>query len=133
MANLDITNFETKDGVRGVKKSEQSVLTVAGVGTIKRLTILGRITADGKYGVYNVGDTPAGTVTPVTVLLSEVVSTGAGDYPCGVMLQGVVEDEKLIISGSEAGVGITEAIKDALRTFDISVESALECARLDNQ
>ena len=133
MSNLTTTNFETKDGVRGVKKSEQAILTVAGASTIARLTILGRITADGKYGVYNVGDTPAGTITPVAVLLNEVVATGAGDYPCGVMLQGVVSEDKLIINGSEAGVGITEAIKDALRTFDISVQSEQECARLDNQ
>ena len=73
-----------------------------------------------------------GVSIPVAVSLSEVVAAGAGDDPVGVMLGGKIDAAKLIIDGSAAGVGITEAIKDSLRTFGIIVESALETAALDN-
>lgn len=132
MANPEITNVEMKDGVRGVKESEQGEITLAGADTIARLTILGRITATGKYGFYASGAVD-GTEVPCAVSLSEVVSTGAGDFPLGVMLAGHVDEAALIIDGSAAGVGITPAIKDALRTFGIFVESYNETARQDNQ
>ena len=133
MANLNITNYQEEDGVRGVEESEQGLLTSAGADTVARLTILGRVTATGKYAFYNVGNSPAGTNIPVAVSLSEVVAAGAGDNPVGVMLVGKVREDRLIIDGSAAGVGITDAIKDSLRTFGIIVESATECAALDNQ
>jgi hypothetical protein len=132
MANPIITNFDTEDGVRAVEASEQSVLTSAGADTVARLTILGRITATGKYGFYDSGAVD-GTEVPVAVSLSEVVAAGAGDDPLGVMLKGKVREDKLIIDGTGPGVGITEAIKDSLRTFGIIVEPATETAALDNQ
>jgi hypothetical protein len=133
MANNTATNFDPADGVRSVVKSEQSILTSAGADTVKRLTILGRITSTGKYAFYNAGNSPAGTNVPVAVSLSEVVADGVGDDPVGVMLAGTVEESKLIIDGGNAGENITEAIKDSLRTFGIFVESATETAELDNQ
>lgn len=133
MANPTITNFDPYDGVRAVENSEQGELTLVGSDTIKRLTLLGRITATGKYGFYNAGNSPAGTNVPVAVLLSEVSETEAGDYPASVLLSGRVDAGKLIIDGSAAGVGITEAIKDQLRTFGIFAEDVTETAALDNQ
>ena len=61
------------------------------------------------------------------------IEAGAGDNTVGVMLVGKVREDRLIIDGSAAGVGITDAIKDSLRTMGIIVESAEECAALDNQ
>jgi len=133
MANNTVVNFDPADGVRAVVKSEQAILTSAGADTVKRLTILGRIAADGKYAFYNAGNNPAGTNVPVDVSLSEVVADGAGDDPVGVLLAGTVDESKLIVDGSNPGVGITAAIKDSLRTFGIFVESATETGVLDNQ
>ncbi len=132
MGNLTRTDFQEEDGVRAVEESEQSLLTSAGADTVARLTILGRVTATGKYAFYNVGDTPAGTAVPVAVSLSEVVAAGAGDDPVGVMLKGKIREDRLIIDGSAAGVGITDAIKDQLRDYGIIVEPATETAALDN-
>ena len=133
MANPIITNFDSMDGVRAVSESEQGELSSVGADTVARLTILGRITATGLYAFYNVGNTPAGTNIPVAVSLSEVVAAGAGDDPVGVMLAGRIDESKLIVDGTGPGVGITEAIKDSLRTFGIIVESYEETAALDNQ
>ena len=133
MANLTLTNFDPQDGIRSVIASEQTVITSAGVDTVLKMTILGRITSTGKLAFYNAGNSPAGTGTPVAVLMSEVVADGAGDDPCGVLLQGEVEESKLIIDGSAAGVGITNAIKDSLRTYGIIVKTRTEMNDLDNQ
>ncbi len=132
MSNLINTSFQEEDGVRAVEESEQGLLTSVGADTVARLTILGRVTATGKYAFYNVGDSPAGTVVPVAVSLSEVVAAGAGDDPVGVLLKGKVRTDRLIIDGSAAGVGITDAIKDSLRTMGIIVEDATETSGLDN-
>jgi len=133
MSNNIVTNFYPGDGVRQVDESEQGLLTSADADTVARLTILGRITATGYYGFYSSGDSPSGVGTPVAVSLSEVVADGAGDDPVGVLLKGKVREEDLIIDGNEAGVGITEAIKDSLRTYGIIVESSTDCNALDNQ
>ena len=132
MSNLINTSFQEEDGARAVEESEQALLTSAGADTVARLTILGRITTGGKYAFYNSGNSPVGTNVPVAVSLSEVVAAGAGDDPVGVMLKGKVREDRLIIDGSAAGVGITDAIKDSLRTFGIIVEPAIETAGLDN-
>lgn len=134
MGNNTVTNFYPGDGVRGVKESEQGEHTndTGGALTVYRLTILGRITATGLYKQYasGAGD---GSEIPVAVSLNEVVHTANGDKPIGVMLQGEVKEGDLIIHGSAAGVGITDAIKDALRTFGIMVVPQTECNALDNQ
>lgn len=75
----------------------------------------------------------AGVQIPKAVSLSEVVASGAGDDPVGVMLKGKVRTDRLIIDGSAAGVGITDEIKDLLRDYEIIVEDATEAAGLDNQ
>lgn len=129
--NLINTSFQEEDGARAVEESEQGLLTSAGAVTVLRLTILGRITATGKYGFYASGNVD-GTEVPKAVSLSEVVAAGAGDDPLGVMLKGKVRTDRLIIHGSAAGVGITDAIKDLLRDYEIIVEDATETSGLDN-
>lgn len=133
MGNNTVTNFYPGDGVRDVKVSEQAILTSAGAVTTKRLTILARITADGKYCPYAANNSPTGAATPVAVSLSEVVADGAGDDPVGVMLQGTVNEANLTIHGGTTGENITAAIKDSLRTYGIIVETIDDCNELDNQ
>lgn len=134
MENNTVTNFTPGDGVRNVKHSEQSEHTndTGGALTVYRLTILGRITATGLYKQYasGAGD---GSEVPVSVSLSEVVHAADGDKAIGVMLRGEVNEGDLIIHGSAAGVGITDAIKDSLRTYGIMVVPRTECNELDNQ
>lgn len=134
MANITVTNFTPGDGVREVQHSEQGEHTndTGGALTVKRLTILGRITATGLYKQYasGAGD---GSEVPVAVSLSEVVHTADGDKPVGIMLSGVVNEGDLIIHGSDPGDGITDAIRDSLRTYGIIAEPRTECNTLDNQ
>ena len=131
MANISITNYNTSNGIRP-KDTQQSAITGLGADAFVRGTILGRITATGKYYPYNVGDTPTGSSTPVAILLNDITTTDTSDYPAGIMLTGEIDLDKIIIDGSAAGVGITEAIKDALRTLGIIVKAQTEVGVIDN-
>jgi len=129
--NILITNFDTSLGIRP-EDTEPGVITGAGVDTFIRGTILGRITATGKYYPYTAGNDPVGTVTPVAILLNEVVTAAVADYPAGIMLTGEIDEDKCMIDGGTIGANITEAIKDSLRTMGIIVKSKTECGVIDN-
>jgi hypothetical protein len=129
--NITITNYDTSLGIRP-ENTEQSVITGSTTDTFIRGTILGRITATGKYYPYNTGNDPAGTNVPVAILLNEVVTTGAADFPAGIMLTGEIDEDKCMIDGGTLGANITEAIKDSLRTMGIIVKSKTECGVIDN-
>lgn len=133
MASLTITNYDPQSWLRRVDSSQQSVLTGLGADVFTAGTLLGRITATGKYYVYNVGDTPAGTGTIVGILMNDVTTTDTSDYPIQVLLAGEVDSALITIDGSAVGTGITEAIKDSLRTFGIFVVDKTELNNLDTQ
>jgi len=126
MSNPEITNYFPGSGIKGVKKSEQALLTTTGALTVEPVTILGRITATEKYGVYDSGASD-GTENPRAVLLSKVEASGAGDYTVNVMLVGDVRQENLIIQGNDPGENITETLKDQLRDYGIIIESIPDC------
>jgi len=132
MANMTATTYTPGDGVRKVQHSEQALLTSAGAVTTYRLTLLGRVTSGGKYCPYASNDSPTGANIPVAISLSEVVSDGAGDDVCGILLAGEVEESKIRIHGGTVGANITEAIKDQLRTMGIIVTDSVDCNVLDN-
>ena len=133
MANLTITNYDPQSWLRRNDLSDQYLFTGDGADSFTAGTILGRITSSGKYYVYNVGDSPAGTVTPCAILMHDLTTTAAVDYPVHVLLAGEVDSALITIDGSAAGAGITEAIKDSLRTFGIHVVDKTELNDLDTQ
>ena len=132
MENLVITNYFPGSGIKGVRKSEQALLTVAGALIVEVPTILGVITATGKYGVFDVGESD-GTQFPKAVSMSKVEAAGAGDYVLHVILIGDIREENLIIQGGNPGENITKIIKDQLRDYGIIVESYPDDSILDNQ
>jgi hypothetical protein len=131
MANITITNLEAYDGIKP-DDSEQAVITGSTVDTFIRGTLLGRITSGGKYYPYNTGDSPSGTNAIKGILLNEVVTATAADYPCGVMLTGEIDEDKVMIDGGTQGANITEAIKDTLRGLGIIVKTKTEISAIDN-
>lgn len=131
--SMTITNYDPQSWLRRVDHSEQAVIAGQATDSFVAGTILGRITSGGKYYPYNVGNSPAGTVTPVGILMNDVSTTNGVDSPCNVLLAGEVDAALITIDGSEAGVGITDAIKDALRTFGIHVVDKTELNNLDTQ
>lgn len=129
----DVTNYDPHDVIRAVNHDDQGIITFAGAVTVAKGTILGRITATEKYCYYSSGDSPAGAANIEGISLNEVVATGAGDKPIGVMREGIVDEDLLIIQGNDPGVGITEAIKDQLLKLGIRVVKYTDPSIADNQ
>jgi hypothetical protein len=131
MANPTITNYEAYDGIKP-EDTEQGVITGSGADSFIRGTILGVITATGKYYPYNTGDSPSGTNIPKAILLNDVTTSASADYPAGIMLTGEIDEDKVMIDGGTQGANITQAIKDLLRTYGIIVKSKTEFGAIDN-
>lgn len=90
------------------------------------------VAADGNlvpYATAGVG----GAQIPIEVLTYELVTTAGGDFPVRPMVSGEVKKERLVIDGSAAGVGITDAILDQLRDYGIVATDFTELNKLDNQ
>lgn len=133
MANLTTTNYDPQTFLRKSELTEQDVLTGLGADVFAAGTLLGRITATGKWYVYNVANTPAGTGTIQGILVNAITTTDTSDYPCSVLLRGEVEAALITIDGSAAGTGITDAIRDTLRSIGIDAVVKTEVNDLDTQ
>lgn len=125
--NLDIGSVELRDGA-----FRDGALVFAGAATVLQGTILGRVTASGKFTPFVVGGT-GGEEIPKAVLTYEVTATGAGDIQIRALTSGVVKKDKLVIDADGDDSNITEAILDQLRDYNISAVDAFELGRLDNQ
>jgi hypothetical protein len=132
MANLTITNYDPQTFLRRVDLTEQNTLTGAGADVFTAGTLLGRITATGKWQVYASGASD-GTQNIQGILLNAVTTTDTSAYPVQVLLRGEVEKALITIDGSAAGVGITKAIEDTCRSIGIDVVTKTELNDLDTQ
>ena len=90
------------------------------------------VAADGKmvpFSLTGVG----GAQIPLEILTYEVVVTGAGDVAIRAGVSGSYRKELLVIDGTAAGVGITDAIIDQLRDFGLVSIDVEELGIQDNQ
>ena len=90
------------------------------------------VAADGKMVPFVVAGA-GGAQIPKQILTFEVVATGAGDEAIRAGVSGSYRKERLVIDGSAAGVGITDAIIDQLRDFSLIPIDVQELNILDNQ
>jgi hypothetical protein len=90
------------------------------------------VAADGDFVIYAV-DGIGGAQEARYVLKEDYTSTGAADLAGRVMTAGKVRTDRLIIDGSLAGVGITDAVKDKLRHYGINPIDTKDLSQLDNQ
>lgn len=101
---------------------ETDTVTIASGGAFKRGTVLGMITASGKY-TEALAASNDGSQTPKVILADDVDATSA-DQNGGVYLTGEFNGNKLIL-----GTGITLAsAKAALRPNSIFVRSVVAAA-----
>lgn len=78
-------------------------------------------------------DGVGGAGIPLAILTYEVVTTGAADVAIRAGVSGSYRKERLVIDGSAAGVGITNAIIDQLRDYGLVPIDVTELGLLDNQ
>lgn len=95
----------------------QPVTIASGAGVLTRGTVLGRITASGKY-IKSASAAGDGSQTPVAVLADDVDATSA-DAAAGVYMTGEFNSNALTL-----GAGWTVAtVTNALRAFGIFVKT----------
>ncbi|KQN00563.1 head decoration protein [Sphingomonas sp. Leaf25] len=97
--------------------------TIAAGQNLRRGTVLGKITAGGKY-VLALGASNDGSQTPVEILVDDVDATG-GDKQAGTYLMGEFNERAVIL-----GAGITlDAARAALETKNIYLKSSVSAAQ----
>lgn len=109
--------FTITDGSTDFAAGDTATLTVA---------------ADGKMVPFAPGGA-GGAQIPLAVLGYEVTRASGGNEPIRAMVKGDVIKNRLVIDGSAAGVGITDAILDQLRDFGIAAVDTRQLLNLDNQ
>jgi hypothetical protein len=132
-----VPNIETQNNVTtGVvifePRYEESILIVAGAGTILAGTVLGRITASGKLTPYDSAAVD-GSEVAIAVIQNEQVFTGAGEVAINAIIAGEVRLSKLSVYNSGTPLALTQAEVDALRDYAILARSSTELSEFDNQ
>ena len=87
---------------------------VAKAGALKRGTVLGKITASGKYTIANSANTD-GSQTGSAILINDVDASGSSDVTVEVYVSGMFNADKLIFGGSDTRA----KQEDNLRLHDI--------------
>jgi hypothetical protein len=99
-------------------KFRDELLNFAGAATVKKGTILARITASGKLTPYVIGGS-LGAGVPVAILTFDVARASAGDEAIRALVAGAVNKNRLIVQADGNGSNITNAILDQLRAEGI--------------
>lgn len=133
MANLESTVLEYGELVVKQGNIETFVFTAAGAGTTLKGTILARDTSTNKLVVYVKGGTTNGNGIPLTVLMSDVETTGAGDYNVRGMTSGIVREDHLVIAADGDASNVDHVERDGLRNFNVDVMKVTDNSVLDNQ
>lgn len=129
MADPVITNIDVGQIAIGACDFEEHVWTAGGVDTLAAGTIMARITASGKWGIYDTGGA-GGLGVACGVLAYAVSAGGAGDVPVAVLVRGTVNQDRLL---QDDGGAVTEAVIDQLRDYGILAKPTKQLAQLDNQ
>ena len=96
-----------------------TLTNLGGTGALARGTVLGMVTADGRYGI-SLSAAVDGSQTPRAVLLADADPSG-GDVTATILETGVVNAGRLTIGAAHTAASITEP----LRALGIFVRSAV--------
>ena len=132
MANLKSTVLNYGEVVVKQGNIETFVFNSTGAAKILKGTILARSDTSNKLIPYVKGGS-GGAEIPLTVLMSELETTGAGDYNVRGMTDGVVREDLLVIAADGDASNIDHVERDGLRNYNIDVMKVTDCSVLDNQ
>ena len=109
--------------IRAVEESTRASVTIEANKPLARGTILMR---DGdKFKPYASGTSNIASA----IALEDIDSTTAGDYNIAILIRGEADKARVIVQGSEAGVGITTAIIDNLRMYSIFLKDYTDISK----
>lgn len=108
--------------IREVEESMRVSVTIEANKPLKRGTILMR---DGdKFKPFASADSNVASA----IALEDINNTSAGDYNIAIMTKGIADKKRVIVQGSDAGVGITSAVIDNLRMYSIFLKDYTDMA-----
>lgn len=109
--------------IREVEESMRVSVTIEVNKPLRRGTILMR---DGdKFKPFASADSNVASA----IALEDINNTSAGDYNIAIMTKGIADKKRVIVQGSDAGVGITSAVIDNLRMYSIFLKDYTDMAR----
>ena len=116
-------------------KFQDEILNIPGDTTVLEGTILARDSTSGELVLFVAGGSTRGNGIPKTVLTYAVTNTAnsAAKRAVRTPTAAQVRRQRLVIHGSAAGTGITNAIADQLRDYAIIPTSVDDESILDNQ
>ena len=128
MSNLVITNNDVTGIVIFGAVHGDAAATFGAAETWPAGTVLGRITATGKYARFApaAGD---GSEVPSAVLSQPLTAGAAGDIPFRPLIGGQVRKAGLV-NAADAVLTFTQI--DVLRTYGITALNTVELSQLDN-
>ena len=129
MANIEITSNQTRGIALWDPVHEDAVAVFGGAATWPAGSVLGKVTASGKYARFDSGASD-GSEVPLAVLSEAVEAAGAGDVPIRPVIAGRVRAGDLVNSADGA---LTAAQLDQLRDYSIIALGTTQLAELDNQ
>ena len=93
---------------------QDDVIATTGADELARGTVMARVTASGKLGLYAPGGS-GGLSVPVGILSHAVSASGAGDHACRLAVKSECNKRFLVLDADGDDSNITAAVKDALR------------------
>ena len=129
MANIEITNNKTRGIVLWEPVHEDAVAVFGGAATWPAGSVLGKVTASGKYARFAPGAAD-GSEVPIAVLSQDVEAAGAGDVPIRPVIAGRVRAGDLV---NNVDAALTAVQIDQLRDYSIIALGITQLAELDNQ
>ncbi len=129
MANIEITNNKTRGIVLWEPVHEDAVAVFGGAATWPAGSVLGKVTASGKYARFAPGAAD-GSEVPIAVLSQDVTADGAGDVPIRPVIAGRVRAGDLV---NNVDAALTAVQIDQLRDYSIIALGTTQLAELDNQ
>jgi len=128
ITNVNLGSFPIKNAAY-----QDDILTLAGADTIAKGTILARDSVSLNLVLYVKGGSTNENGIPKAILTSELVVTGADDFPVRVCIAGEVDKGLLIIDADGDDSNIDAAVRDELRDYGIVPLDVAELNFQDNQ
>ena len=129
MANIEIQNNKTRGIVLWEPVHEDAVAVFGGAATWPAGSVLGKVTASGKYARFAPGAAD-GSEVPIAVLSQDVEAAGAGDVAIRPLIAGRVRAGDLV---NNVDAALTAVQIDQLRDYSIIALGTTQLAELDNQ
>lgn len=134
MANLNIYDNTPPGPLLRIDETKHVTLSAGGAGTWPIGTILGRITANGRFTPYNSAAVD-GSQVPSAILLAEEVFTGSGTRTADIMLAGHVKVQGtngVTVYNAGTPLAPTDAELNALRNVAIYGIPVTQLSVFDN-